>query len=81
MKLKTTVYIVANEIPEILSKNNIKTILLPTESFSVAQDTISNEQSISQDIKSRTMRRLPTEFQIEEIKPEKLIELNEMFLR
>lgn len=31
------------------------------------QDTISNEQSISQDIKSRTMRRLPTEFQIEEI--------------
>ena len=31
------------------------------------QDTISNEVSVEQNIKSRTMRRLPTEFQIEEI--------------
>ncbi len=31
------------------------------------QDTISNEVSIEQSIKSRTMRKLPTEFQIEEI--------------
>lgn len=31
------------------------------------QDRISNEVSVDQHIKSRTMRRLPTEFQIEEI--------------
>ncbi len=43
MNLNTTVYMVADEIPEILSKNNIKTILLPTDEFHLAQKNISKE--------------------------------------
>ena len=38
------------------------------------QYTISNEVSVHQAIKSRTMRRLPTEFQIEEINDTEIIE-------
>jgi phosphoadenosine phosphosulfate reductase len=43
LNLKTTVYIVADKIPEILYKNNIKTVLLPTEEFQSAQKNTSKD--------------------------------------
>jgi len=68
MNLNTTVYMVADKIPEILSNYNIKTILLPTDEFHLAQKNISNDlHRIEPDTCCKLLKVNPTKIAVKDL--------------